>query len=180
MIRSRSQWVVVFAAFCLLSAVPLTVGLGEVLQSAPDGFHLKIEIEIPIGSDDAYRKFVDDFNKWYDASHSYSQNAENLSLDLEQHSMFERLPEGGFVRHMEISFHQPGKSLRMLGGLGPLQTMGVSGCMEFKFAERDGKTVVSMEYIVTGASFQKLDRLAAPVDGVMNAQLQRFADYCSE
>lgn len=178
--QTRMLFVLVFAACSLMGAPMLMECKAEVLQSASDGFHIKIEKEVDVESKAAYRLFVDEFNRWYDPSHSYSQNAENLSIDLERQAMLETLPEGGFVRHMEVSFHQPGKSLRLLGGLGPLQTMGVSGCMEIKFVERDGKTVVVMEYVVTGASFQDLDRMSAPVDGVLEAQLRRFVKHCQK
>ena len=132
-----------------------------------------------LGSKDAYAAFVDGFSEWYDASHSYSGKAENLSLDLEKHCMLEQLPDDGFVRHMEIVFHQPGQVLRMTGGLGPLQGMGVSGAMTFTFSENGGQSKVKMEYYVSGAKHLKLDRIAEPVNQVLNGQLTRFQTYCS-
>ena len=45
--------------------------------------------------------------------------------------MYEKLPDGGFVRHLQIVYYQPGKSLRLTGGLGPLQELGVHGSLVF-------------------------------------------------
>ena len=100
--------------------------IGQVTKSSASGFVIEIQQKVNVDSKTAYSKFVTDFSKWYDASHSYSQNANNLSLNLAKQCMYEKLDDGGFVRHMEIVFHQPAKMLRLTGGLGPLPGMGVA------------------------------------------------------
>lgn len=150
----------------------------QVTESSADGFVIKTSHDLELGSKEAYAAFVDGFSEWYDASHSYSGKAENLSLDLEKNCMLETLPDDGFVRHMEIVFHQPGQVLRMTGGLGPLQGMGVSGAMTFTFSETGGQSKVTMEYYVSGAKHLKLDQIADPVNQVLNGQLTRFQTYC--
>lgn len=150
----------------------------DVTQMSANGFQVTVAREVDGTAKVAYRALVDEFAKWYDASHSYSGKPENLSLDLEKACMLEVLPEGGFVRHMEIVFHQPGKTFRMTGGLGPLQGMGVYGALTFAFEEFDGKTRITMTYNVSGAEYLQLDKIAAPVDGVLTSQLDRLASYC--
>ena len=103
----------------------------QIKESSTNVFLIQSSRMVDLTADKAYAAFVNDFSKWYDASHSYSGKPENLSLDLKRHCMLEKLDDGGFVRHMEIVFHQPGKMFRMTGGLGPLQGMGVSGAMTF-------------------------------------------------
>lgn len=151
---------------------------GDVVKSSPNGFVVTAEQTVRLSAADAYTAFVRDFNKWYDAAHSYSGRSENLSLDMEKHCMLEKLPDGGFVRHMEIVYHQPGKVLRLSGGLGPLQEMGVAGALTFAFAESEGHTTVLMTYAVTGADHSGLDAIAAPVSEVLTGQLVRFSEYC--
>ncbi|MEO1525023.1 MAG: SRPBCC family protein [Planctomycetota bacterium] len=151
---------------------------GEVKQSSPSGFLIQATRDVDLPASVAYEVFTRDFSKWYDASHSYGGKAENLSLDFEKHCMLEKLPDGGFVRHMEIVFHQPGKMLRMTGGLGPLQGMGVSGAWTFSFSETDGITTVAMTYSVSGAQHLLLEKIAGPVDGVLTSQLDRFEQHC--
>ena len=151
----------------------------QVKESSSNGFLIQSSRQVECSAEDAYRFFVEDFANWYDASHSYTSKAENLTLDLDRHCMLERLPNDGFVRHMEIVFHQHGKILRMTGGLGPLQGMGVAGAMTFSFAEQEGKTKISMMYSVSGGDHLKLEKIAEPVNQVLGVQLDRFRDYCS-
>ncbi|MEM6468774.1 MAG: ATPase, partial [Planctomycetota bacterium] len=139
---------------------------------------LTIERDLSLTPGKAYDKFVTEFSSWYDARHSYSMKAENLTLDLEKHCMLEKLPDGGFVRHMEIVFHQPGKLIRLTGGLGPLQGMGVQGAMTVSFLPSPSGSKVTLGYVVTGASFSNLDKIAEPVHQVLSGQMDRFASHC--
>ncbi len=169
------------AVTCLVGFGPLPVALqGEVIESAADGFHIVIRETTHLNPQDAYRVMVEDFSQWYDSSHSYGGVAENLTLDLQRHAMLEQLPDGGFVRHMEIVFHQPGKVLRLTGGLGPLQGMGVSGALTFTFQPVESGTEIMLTYHVGGSSLANLDKIAGPVDGVLTTQLQRLKDHCDK
>jgi hypothetical protein len=154
--------------------------LAEVTHTCTTGFQVKQVREINADSQRAFEIFVTQFHRWYDANHSYSGHADNLSLDLEQRCMLERLPEGGFVRHLEMVFYQPGKVLRLSGGLGPLQGMGVSGALTFEFQPVEGapgKTQVTLTYNVSGSEFLQLEQLAQPVDAVLGMQLDRFSKH---
>ncbi len=151
----------------------------EIKASAKDGFHVNLEVEVTVDRKIAYDAFVSDLAKWWDGSHSYSSDAKNLSMDLKQKCMLERLPNGGFVRHMEIVYLQPGKMLRMTGGLGPLQGMGATGALNISFSESEGKTTVRLNYVVHGPSFQNFDKMAKPVEGVLAGQMNRFKKYCN-
>ncbi|MEM7456559.1 MAG: ATPase [Planctomycetota bacterium] len=149
------------------------------MNSSSDGFQIQITRQLDVDAGTAYSKLVEEFSMWYDASHSYSGEAANLSLDLEEKCMLERLPDGGYVRHMEIVFHQPGKVFRMTGGLGPLQGMGVTGALTYEFVEGDEGTEVKMTYNVSGASSLQLDAIAVPVNQVLGLQMDRFANHCN-
>ena len=81
---------------------------------------------------------------------------------------------------MEIVFYQPGKTLRLAGGLGPLQGMGVSGALTFQFELKNGQTEITLTYNVSGRSALALDKIAPVVDSVLAAQLERLATYCDE
>ncbi len=167
------------ACFFLISLIA-TVANAQVQESGADGFHIEIKRELEVDAETAYDALVNDFSKWYDASHSYSGKAENISIDLNSHCMLETLPDGGFVRHMEMVFHQPGKVFRMAGGLGPLQGLGVSGAMTFAFVEVKGNAKLTMTYHVSGAEHLQLDALSGPVNRVLNGQLDRFQSYCQK
>ena len=162
------------ALMCLALVSPSDA---DVVTAVTNGFQIKQKVETDLSTREAWDTFVNDFSKWWDASHSYSQNAANLSIDLKQRCMFEKLPNDGFVRHLEIVYSQPGTAIRFTGGLGPLQQMGVSGALTVTFTKTDGKTVVELEYNVSGRNDQGLDKFAAAVDNVITAQLQSFARH---
>ncbi len=169
----------------LLTAVSLALFLApaktlpaEVTHSSGDGFQTVTEQTTKADAKTVYRCLVDDFSKWYDASHSWSGEAKNLSLDLERQCFYEVLPEGGFVRHMEIVFHQPGRKLALSGGLGPLQDMGVSGTLVVQLEQQDEQTVITLTYNVAGSDGQQLDQIAPVVDQVLAGQLVRLQEFC--
>ena len=155
--------------FGLASAVSAKVD-----DAAKDGFKLTITRDTSASPDAVFKALVEDFSSWYDASHSYSGKKENLSIDLKKHCMLEKLPDGGYVRHMEVVFYQPSKRiLRMMGGLGPLQGMGVNGAMTFSVdqGDKENGSRITMSYVVCGYSGQQLDKLAPIVNQVLEAQL---------
>ncbi|MDF2386740.1 SRPBCC family protein [Nostoc ellipsosporum NOK] len=109
---------------------------------------------------------------WWSGEHSWSGSAANLSLDPRPGGCWcEKLPDGGGVEHMRVIFVRPGKMLRLSGGLGPLQSFPASAVMTVTLDPApDGKsTGVTVEYAVAGAP--GLGRIAAPVDGVLAAQV---------
>lgn len=173
------------AILCFVfSAALLTPGSSlraEVKDSAADGFALEINkvTDLPVG--EAFTAFVKGFGNWWDASHSYSGDPKALSIDLEKACILEKLPEGGFVRHLELAYYHPQKTaLRFTGGLGPLQEMGVGGAMTIEISEVDKRTQIQVRYTVAGYSKQQLDKLAPIVDRVLNDQFTRFQNYCTK
>lgn len=151
---------------------------GEVLASATDGFMLRIQRTTKLAPAECVRTIVHDVSKWYDASHSYSGDPANLSMDLEKHAFLEKLPGGGFVRHLEIVYYDPAKLLRLSGGLGPLQEMGVQGALTFKCEQQNGSTQITLVYHVHGFSHLQLDKLAPIVERVLSGQMDRLEGYC--
>ena len=170
----------IFAALSLLltSVWGGDRAFAEIKASAKDGFHISVTKQVDLGRNQAFKTFVSELSKWWDSSHTYSGDSKNVALDLKQKCMIERLPEGGFVRHMEIVFYQPGKMLRLTGGLGPLQGMGVDGALNVSFSETDGSATVRLNYLVNAASFQNLEQVAKPVDRVLTEQMTRFKKHC--
>jgi len=75
-------------------------------------------------------------------------------------------------------FANPGKSLRLQGGLGPLQEMAVNGTMTFNMsAAENGTTRLTYRYIVGGYVPGGLEFIAGPVDQVQLRQLQRLQAF---
>ena len=165
---------------CFLSLVMVlilsTKLVGDVSSASANGFEIKITKTVSANSADSYQIIVEDFNKWWDAAHSVSGKAENLSIDFEKGCFLEQLPDGGFVRHLEIVRHIPGTQLRMVGGLGPLQGMAVHGAFTIDLKSVEGKqgTVIELSYNVTGYTNGGLKPIANPVNRVLSEQMDRL------
>ena len=77
---------------------------------------------------------------------------------------------------MTVSFVEPNKEIRMVGGLGPLQMLGVQGGMSWKFeAIGASKTKITHSYQVVGYMKNGLDTLAPIVDRVQKIQVNELA-----
>jgi len=152
----------------------------QVTTSASDGFQIKIVKTTEADASVTYACLVKNISKWWDPDHTYSGKSENFSMDLEKNCLYEQLPNGGFVRHMEIVYCQPGKSLRLTGGLGPLQGMGVAGAMTFNLVPEGDKTNLELTYNVSGADALNLDKIAPAVESVLNGQMDRLREYCDQ
>ncbi|HEV2964268.1 MAG TPA: ATPase [Candidatus Angelobacter sp.] len=158
--------------FCL--AAPAMVA--EVVDSSANGFTVKTTLTIKAAPDAVYRQIIR-VGDWWDSAHTFSGDAHNLSIEEKSMGCWcEKLPQGG-VRHMEVVFFSPGKKLVMVGGLGPLQTMAVSGAMTFQLSPVEGGTKLEVTYAVAGYSPTGLNTLAAPVDSVLGQQFVRLKNY---
>ncbi|NIJ19472.1 uncharacterized protein YndB with AHSA1/START domain [Sphingomonas naasensis] len=108
---------------------------------------------------------------WWDGAHSYSGNAANLSLDARPGGCWCEKTPGGGVEHMRIVYLAANDTLRMTGGLGPLQAMPVAGVMTITLKPAGAGTTLTLDYAVAGPG---LASLAAPVDQVLGVQWTRL------
>ncbi len=164
--------------------VVFTVGSSvqaEVTAVSEQGFTSEHELDIAADPDRIYAALTAEIHLWWDATHSYSGKAENFYLEARAQGCFcEKLPSGGSVRHMQVVFADPGKQLRLSGGLGPLQAMGVAGSMSFVLIAQGEGTRFMYRYEVGGYTAGGLAALAGPVDQVQLGQLNRLKAYVEE
>ena len=83
---------------------------------------------------------------------------------------------------MTVVYADPGKLLRLSGGLGPLQDLAVNGVMSWKLTEAAGKTTIEVTYKVGGymPGGAGVGALAGPVDSVVTTQVKRLAQFVVE
>ena len=81
---------------------------------------------------------------------------------------------------MSVTFVDPGKLMRMTGGLGPLQGMGLDGALEWRFVEENGGTRITMWYRAGGYTPDDLTKFVPVVDKVQGLQLGGLAEYLRE
>jgi len=110
-----------FAALLLLLAPGSA--MAAVADSSAAGFTVKQTYTIKASPGDVYGGLVHHIGEWWNPEHTYSHDGRNLSIEEKPMGCFcEKLPNNGWVRHMEVVFLAPAKMLVMSGGLGPLQS----------------------------------------------------------
>jgi uncharacterized protein YndB with AHSA1/START domain len=151
---------------------------GDVIDVADHGFRIRITRPIDKPADAVFAALTGSIGQWWSRDHTWSGDAANMALDLQRGALIEKLADGGFVRHLEIVFYQPGSLLRLAGGLGPLQGMGLNGALTFSTMEGDGKTQLELTYNVSGFAPEGFEKLAPVVDQVLSAQVERLKRFC--
>ncbi len=150
----------------------------DVVAKSPAGFVSKHVLTIPAPPSQVFRALTDDVGRWWNPEHSYSGVAANFSLDARAGGCFCERLKNGSVAHMSVVFVERDATLRMVGGLGPLQALAVNGSMTFRLAATDGGgTRLEYVYAVGGYSPEGLEGLAEPVDRVQLGQLQRLQRF---
>ena len=166
------RWLAVAA----LALVP-EIAQAEVISSSANGFHLQRSVQLVIPQQRAYDAFGQ-IGGWWDAEHTYSGDAANLRLALSPGGCFcERLPAGGGVEHMRVTYLDPGKRVVMTGSLGPLLYLATTGVMDIKFERIAGGSRVTLDYRVAGFAAGGAQGIAPAVDGVLADQLSRYRRF---
>lgn len=170
------------AALALLLATPLRA---EVVARTDAGFVVRHVAEVTASAEDAWSALIDPA-AWWNAEHSFSGDAGNLSIDARAGGCFcEVLPgEGekgwlaprGGVEHMRVVFVERNKALRMTGALGPLQSEALLGTLTVSLKPVDGGTRLTWEYVVAGFMRYKPEQIVPAVDKVIGEQSERLAE----
>ncbi len=156
-------------ALVLLCIFP-AIAQAEVIARGENGFNLVIEAQTAASPLDAYNQFVR-IDEWWDANHSYFGQARNFSLDPRAGGCFCEKSGTSEVLHMLVTYVKPGEEVRMVGGLGPLQMMGLSGGMSWRFVPLpSGGTKIIQTYNVSGFLPGGADQIADVVNTVQTGQ----------
>jgi hypothetical protein len=150
----------------------------NVVTTAPTGFVVEHHLELKIDAKTAYDRFTK-IGSWWGSNHSFSGDAKNITIDTKPGGCWcETLPNGGFVKHMDVVHAAPGAMLVFSGGLGPLQFMGVAGSMTVSFqSDKAGITTVKLHYDVGGRDDKNFEDISKAVDGVLGEQLTRYGKF---
>lgn len=176
----------VYAALTTVLAIAAPAH-AEVTAQADNGFVVQHSVTVATDPDATFAMLRTPA-KWWDKDHTWTGNAENLYMDSQAGGCFcELIPNEattesgapqrtlrGSVQHMQIVYVDPGKLLRLLGGLGPLQGEAVTGALTLTLKPVKGGTRISMEYVVGGFMRMKTAEIAPAVDKVMTSQLSRL------
>ncbi len=163
-----------------LAAQQVAMPKTGVVSTSTNGFTVVHAVRINAAPSRVYEALTTQVGKWWNPDHSYSKNSENLSMAPKAGGCFcETLPNGGSVEHMRVVMVMPNRLLRLDGGLGPLQSLGVGAHMTWEFAADGNATKLTMTYVVGGYMDGGLDKMSAPVSGMLQetiGRLQRFIE----
>lgn len=165
----------------LFVAVVVLVGgaRAEVASSSPTAFLVHAEAHLSATPDQAWRALVRP-DRWWNPLHTYSGDARNLRLDPRAGGCWCERWGRGQVEHARVvmAFERDGvRTLRMIGGLGPLQELGPSAVMTYRISPDGDGAKVDLTYRVAGDAGLGLDHLAPLVDQVLMEQLGRLGRY---
>ena len=160
----------------LALAAPLVPGApvrAEVRHAAPAGFEIGGDVVIHAAPDEVWARLVQP-DDWWSTGHRWFDGG-RLTLDLRPDGCWcETGADGAGARHMTVGNVDPGKGLTLLGGLGPLQALGLDGALRLTLTPGAGGTRPSRTYVVTGYQPGGVEALAGPVDGVLAEQITRL------
>ena len=155
----------------------------EVVTSSESGFVTRAAAEVPADPAATWAALVAPQN-WWNKAHTFSGDSANLYLDAQGGGCFcEKLPlkdgapgtRPGSVAHMRVVYADPGKALRMVGSLGPLQSEALTGTLTITLKPGGAVTRIVFEYVVGGYMRYKVEEIAPAVDNVLSGQLAALA-----
>jgi uncharacterized protein YndB with AHSA1/START domain len=172
-----------FARGILLAAVAALVPAGanaEVKSASSDGFVIVYSRRVEAAPGIVYAA-LPAVDRWWNSGHTWSGEASNLSLKAEAGSCFCEKWKDGEVEHGRVIMVMRDQLLRLQAALGPLQARALTGVLTFQLKPEEGSggkaTLLTLSYVVNGASASALDKTAPPVDGVLGEQFERLIRY---
>lgn len=171
-------------ALMALAVFPVRMAQADVTAQSAMGFVVKLSADTPATKAEAWKALVTPA-KWWSGQHTYSGDAANLYIDAQATGCFcEKLPkpavapEGqrmGSIEHMHVVYADPQAGvLRMVGGLGPLQSEAVHGSLTITLKQTDAGTRIEWVYVVGGYMRTNPEEIAPIVDKVLGEQLSRL------
>ena len=165
----------------VISLVINTNAYAVVKHVSDIGFIVENRIQVQASEQQVWRALVDKVDLWWPKDHSWWYG--KFVIDAKAGGCFCELAEGGkSAQHMMIVFVDPNKTLRMLGGLGPLQGMGLHGALDWqilspKNTTQTDSTEVVLTYKVSGMNPDGYQKLTPIVDKVQSLQLNGLKTY---
>ncbi|MEM9087071.1 MAG: SRPBCC family protein [Pseudomonadota bacterium] len=178
-----------WAASLLVAMGASTSVSAEVIQTSDNGFITRDSVVVEANPTETWLALTNPAD-WWSAEHTWSADSANLRLTPQAGGCFcEKIPEvdepdrftlEGSVEHMRVIQAYPESALRMVGGLGPLQSEPVNGVLTIALTPVDtpeGKgTRIVWEYNVGGSMRYEIPVISKAVDGVMSVQLAGLAE----
>jgi uncharacterized protein YndB with AHSA1/START domain len=155
----------------LLVAAP---AIAAVESANADGFLVRHEVVVPADRAHAFAEVLHP-ERWWNDAHTWSGKAANLSLDPRAGGCWCEKWDRGEAEHGVVIRVLADENLRVRAAFGPLQAMALAGVFDVTLADAEGGgTRIVATFRVNGPASANLDKLAAPVDGVIGEQVERL------
>ena len=164
----------------LCAALVAAPSHATVLDSSSAGFTIENTVTVPTDPKTAWNALVEHVDDWWPKGHSWFGKAGKFSIELRPGGCFCEKAGDRQAQHMTVTFIDPDHLLRMLGGLGPLQGMGLHGAMDWEFVGDVRGTKITLHYVAGGYTTQDLVKFAQVVDQVQGQQLGALAAYLTK
>ena len=172
------------AAYVAAAVVPAAVR-AEVVATSEDGFVTRNTATVAASPMQVWLALTKP-SGWWNDRHTWSADAGNLTLVPQAGGCFcERIPgedrqDGysldGSAQHAVVVLADPLKTLRLRGGLGPLQGEPAEGVLTVTLKPIEGGRKILWEYNVGGPMRYEVAEISQAVDGVMSQQLAGLRD----
>jgi uncharacterized protein YndB with AHSA1/START domain len=161
-------------ALLVLLCCTTSAANAEVVDSTDAGIMIRNVATIAAPPQEVWGRMLN-FGRYWHPDHTWSGNANNLSLEERAGGCFcEKLEGGGAVKHLEVVYLHPGKMLRLRGALGPFQSFAIDGALTMELAVTEGGTLVTWTYALGGVFPGGMKSVAPVVDMVMAGHLTRL------
>jgi hypothetical protein len=150
----------------------------DVVDRSPSGFTLRTTVAVAATPQRIYQDLLD-IGSWWDAAHTYSGDAKNMTLAAQAGGCFCEKYAGGAVEHGRVVNISPNTMVRLSAALGPLQELAVTGAMTWTIApaKQGSGSTLTLTYAVGGYAPGGLDKLADAVDAVLAQQVKLLKAY---
>ncbi len=150
----------------------------EVARSSANGFEVRHSISLVVPPAKAYAAFGN-IGAWWSKDHTYSGNAERLSLRLSPGGCFCESIDGGGIEHLRVTYVKANEQVVLTGALGPLLYEGVAGSLDVKFEKIAGGTRINFTYRAGGFARGNGAEYAPTVDAVLGEQVKRLRVFAA-
>ena len=156
------------------------IAKAEVREVSDQHFIVSIKTTLMAPKEQAYQQFLQ-IGDWWQDSHTWFGDASAMSIEPEAGGCFCERNGDKQALHMTIAHVNPGISVQMIGGLGPLQSLAVNGHMLWNFeSTEDGNTTLTLTYRVTGFINQNTEDWSKAVNGVLQQQVDSLSNLLNE
>lgn len=143
------------------------------------GFVVENQITTRKSAEQVRNALIHHIDEWWPKDHSWWGAQGKFYIEPRAGGCFCEISDDKSAEHMHIAFVEPQTLLRMTGGLGPLQGMGMYGALDWRFEQHDKLTKVVLTYTVNGAhpdGFASLAPIVAQVQGQQLMGLKTFVE----